>query len=656
MNALDDLVKISNLYGSDPDFVIAGGGNTSYKNETTLWVKASGTELASVDVNGFVVLDRLMVRQSIEKKYSNDSSLREQEVKIDLLRAKLNPEQPLKPSVETAMHEIIDYPFVVHTHPTIVNGLMCAKNAAETIEELFGDTALFIPCTQPGYVLSLKVAEEVRKYHLKHKRIPAVLFLENHGVVVGGKDIREIQILYNKIFAAIKPRVNILPDSSPEPVDAVLLQLLPALRMKLSDDDVKIIRTRNSKLIRHFCSGSAVFSSVSGAFTPDHIVYCKSAPMYVEGNSSAGQLMMDFEKELAAYVATYGFLPKVVLFKGRGMLVADDTWRMSGIVMDVFENAMMISWYSQAFGGPRFMKKDAVAFIEGWDAEAYRKKIVRGIKSQHPVANKVAVVTGGAQGFGRGIASQLFSNGANVVIADLNDKEGMALQTGLNNPSANNHAVFVKTDISNSQSVETLIQSTVESFGGIDIFISNAGILHAGSLDEMKPETFELMTKVNYSGYFLCAKYVSQVMKQQNACRAGYYTDIIQINSKSGLRGSNKNFAYAGGKFGGIGLTQSFALELMPFNIKVNSVCPGNFFEGPLWSDPEKGLFVQYLRAGKVPGAKTIDDVKKFYESQVPAGRGCRVDDVMKAIYYIISQEYETGQAIPVTGGQVMLN
>ena len=131
--------------------------------------------------------------------------------------------------------------------------------------------------------------------------------------------------------------------------------------------------------------------------------------------------------------------------------------------------------------------------------------------------------------------------------------------------------------------------------------------------------------------------------------------DIIQINSKSGLKGSNKNFAYAGGKFGGIGLTQSFALELMPFKIKVNSICPGNFFDGPLWSDPENGLFVQYLKGGKVPGAKTIEDVKAFYEAQVPAGRGCTAEDVAKAIFYVIDQEYETGQAVPVTGGQNML-
>ena len=201
-----------------------------------------------------------------------------------------------------------------------------------------------------------------------------------------------------------------------------------------------------------------------------------------------------------------------------------------------------------------------------------------------------------------------------------------------------------------------MIRKTVLCFGGIDVLLSNAGILRAGGLEEMTPETFDLMTRVNYNAYFHCAKYASAVMKIQNRHNSDLFMDIIQINSKSGLKGSNKNFAYAGGKFGGIGLTQSFALELMPFHIKVNSICPGNFFDGPLWSDPENGLFIQYLRAGKIRGAQTVADVKRHYESQVPAGRGCFPSDVVKAIYYVIEQEYETGQAVPVTGGQEMLN
>ena len=144
-------------------------------------------------------------------------------------------------------------------------------------------------------------------------------------------------------------------------------------------------------------------------------------------------------------------------------------------------------------------------------------------------------------------------------------------------------------------------------------------------------------------------------MSAQNS-EGGEWTDIVQINSKSGLEGSSRNAAYAGSKFGAIGLTQSFALELLDDKIKVNSICPGNYFEGPLWSDPKNGLFVQYLNSGKVPGAKNLADVKKFYEDKVPMKRGCSPEDVAKAIIYCVEQKYETGQAIPVAGGQVMLN
>jgi NAD(P)-dependent dehydrogenase (short-subunit alcohol dehydrogenase family) len=338
-----------------------------------------------------------------------------------------------------------------------------------------------------------------------------------------------------------------------------------------------------------------------------------------------------------------------------GCLLANDNAQAVTTLEDVIMDTCMVSFYSERFGGQSPMTPAQVQFIDTWEVEQYRSAVAMGATGGR-ADKRIAIVTGGAQGFGAGIVENLMENGANVVIADLNEEKGVEFAASLNNGKRKNKAVFVKADVSNPASVENLVAETVCEFGGVDIFISNAGILRAGGLDEMTPETFELMTKVNYSAYFLCAKYASAVMKLQNKFKPDHFADIIQINSKSGLKGSNKNFAYAGGKFGGIGLTQSFALELMPFKIKVNSVCPGNFYDGPLWADPEKGLFVQYLHAGKVPGAKTIDDVKRYYVAQVPAGRGCTPLDVMHAVYYIIEQEYETGQAVPVTGGQNMLN
>ncbi|MBQ7381217.1 MAG: SDR family oxidoreductase, partial [Clostridia bacterium] len=248
------------------------------------------------------------------------------------------------------------------------------------------------------------------------------------------------------------------------------------------------------------------------------------------------------------------------------------------------------------------------------------------------------------------------AEGAYIVVADMNEAGAKATADELCEKFGAGVAVSVGANVSDEESVKAMVAKCVSEFGGLDVLVNNAGIVRAGSLEEMTKSNFELVTAVNYTAYFLCAKYASAVMKIQRAICPNYLADIVEINSKSGLEPSNKNFAYAGSKFGGIGLTSSFALELAPFGIKVNAVCPGNFLNGPLWSDPERGLFVQYLKAGKVPGAKTVEDVRRFYEAKVPLNRGCEVIDVVRAILYIIEQEYETGQAIPVTGGQVMLH
>jgi sorbitol-6-phosphate 2-dehydrogenase len=388
----------------------------------------------------------------------------------------------------------------------------------------------------------------------------------------------------------------------------IYTKIIPSVRMMVSRERTLILRMDDRNEFKNLSRDDELrkFSFVE-----------PEAEILVIESSDSDQILQDIKIQLSGLFNASLSYPDYIILKGIGVLALAD----------------YASQLDAMLGSP---------------AKSY--STVKG-----RVDGKIVIVTGGAQGFGGGIAEMLYSEGANVVIADLNEDTGRKMAEKLNSSNQGNQAFFAKVNVSDSESVQGMIAATVKHFGGLDVLISNAGILRAGGLDEMTPETFALMTDVNYKGYFLCAKYASVVMKAQFQYKKDHFMDIIQINSKSGLKGSNRNFAYAGGKFGGIGLTQSFAMELMPSHIKVNSICPGNFFEGPLWSDPEKGLFVQYLRAGKVPGAKNIEDVKAFYEAQVPAGRGCRVIDVVRAIFYIIEQEYETGQAIPVTGGQNML-
>ncbi|HAJ32712.1 MAG TPA: sorbitol-6-phosphate 2-dehydrogenase [Candidatus Atribacteria bacterium] len=358
------------------------------------------------------------------------------------------------------------------------------------------------------------------------------------------------------------------------------------------------------------------------------------------------------------YIKKYKQRPKIVILENIGIFYLGESYDNAINIKNNFEDALKNIKVEPEPSGPQdCIEKKNSKIIKGNGCDRSSEECRNGEKSNRNniVKNKIAVVTGGAQGFGESIVREMTKSECLVFIADINVKGADRLAEELNIKYKKIVALPIETDVTNEDSVRKMIYEIIKKAGGIDIFISNAGVLQAGSVKEMLFNEFTFVNRVNYFGYFLCVKHASRVMALQNIPSGKYFTDIIQINSKSGLKGSNKNSAYAGSKFGGLGLTQSFALELIEDNIKVNSICPGNFFEGPLWSDPDKGLFVQYLQTGKVPGAKTIEDVKRFYESKIPMKRGCTGEDVIKAIYYLVDQKYETGQAIPVTGGQVML-
>ncbi len=647
--ALETLVAYSNRYGADAGFVLAGGGNTSMKTEDTLWIKGSGTSLAAIREEGFVKMDRAKLAAIWEKTYPSDQAAREAEVLADMMAAKLPGEEAKRPSVETLLHDLFPQKFILHVHPSRVNALTCSQAGKDGMKRLFPD-AVWVDECEPGYILASRCRSMMQAYRAGTGRDADVVFLQNHGIFFAADSGEALDALVSSVMEKLDAEIKVRPDFTEADADrTAAAKIAPVLRMLYDEEGGAAVVFTANRTVLDFAASAEAFSVLKEPLSPDHIVYCKAEPLWLEDFTPEG-IRAAFDE----LKARRGFAPKVALARGVGMFTIGRTLKEAKTAAAVWTDCMAITVMAGNFGGVRHMAPAMVDFIVNWEVESYRAKVSLAPGAAKKLAGKIAVVTGSAQGFGAGIAEFLANEGAAVVIADMNFDGAKATAAEIAEKTGA-ATLAVSANVSDEDSVRQMIEDTVLAFGGLDIFVNNAGIVRAGSLEEMTKKNLELVTSVNYTAYFLCAKYASAVMKLQRAASPEYMADIIEINSKSGLSGSNKNFAYAGSKFGGIGLTQSFAMELAPFGIKVNAVCPGNFLDGPLWSDPEKGLFVQYLNAGKVPGAKTVADVRKFYEAKVPLGRGCRIEDVAKAVLYIIDQKYETGQAVPVTGGQEML-
>jgi len=339
-DGLDTLVKLSRHYGQTPGFVIAGGGNTSYKTAGKLFVKASGTQLSTITRDGFVVLDRAQLAALADTRLPADPTAREAQFKDAILKARYEPEKGQRPSVESLLHHLLPAQFVVHSHATIVNTFTCSTQGEKIARELFGDDFLWIPFVDPGYVLGRLLKDLLVTYKAATGRAyPKIILMANHGLIVSGDTPDEIKATTDALLTKISARLGDnwrheafgpLTIRAADPV-ALVNTLAPALRALAAEGDhLKVVTFDDSPLVAAFtCTEAAKKLPFDGPLNPDQIVYCNSYPLYFapEAGTTTDALIESLRAALAAFKQTYNYQPRVILVRGLGLFATGDDYK-----------------------------------------------------------------------------------------------------------------------------------------------------------------------------------------------------------------------------------------------------------------------------------------------------------------------------------------
>ncbi|MDT4761274.1 class II aldolase/adducin family protein [Sphaerochaeta sp. PS] len=352
--SLQTLIEESRRYGSDSRYVLLGGGNTSYKDGGVLYVKASGWALSSIGSSGFVRMDLARMETIWDKTYSTDDDEREEEVLKDMMASRLEGESA-RPSVEALLHALLPFTYVVHLHPALVNGITCSVEGQKAVERNFPD-ALWIELVKPGFILAKIVRQRLALQKEKSGKTAQVIFLQNHGVFVGGATLEEIATQYDQIMGNIESLVSRKPDFTPLEIDPKRKAGIVSTLEHLTGATIVAAFNRE---FAHYLTDERVFSRIASSFTPDHIVYSGFKPLWVGEHSSVEEAYATFEK-------TYGCEPKIICVQNTGVFSVGEK------PLPLFFDTVAVSVYSESFGGPFFMDEAMVLFIRNWEVEKYR--------------------------------------------------------------------------------------------------------------------------------------------------------------------------------------------------------------------------------------------------------------------------------------------
>ena len=367
---LEVIAEISHKYGGDSRFVLAGGGNTSYKNDENLYIKGSGTALATITNDGFVKMSRVKLAEIWSKTYSTNKDERESQVLSDMMNAKCQGEENKRPSVETLLHNLFKQTYVLHVHPTMVNGLTCGVDGEKIVKDLF-DNAIWVEETEPGYILAAKCRKMINEYEQRTNKEANLLFLQNHGIFFAGNSKENIDALVNSVMRKIESITIKKPDfSGAESDDQAVNTILATLSREYPDEAGVSVKFTINKEIKRLCASHDAFAVLERAMSPDHIVYCKSVPLFLESFDAS-----IIKKQLLEFEEAHKFLPKIIFVKDIGMFAIGKSEKDVNTVTEVWLDAVKISVYAQNFGGVRHMAPEMVDFIVNWEVESYRSKV-----------------------------------------------------------------------------------------------------------------------------------------------------------------------------------------------------------------------------------------------------------------------------------------
>lgn len=360
--SMKELIDISRRYGADSRYVLAGGGNTSLKEGNTLYVKASGHPLATIDEEGFARMDQDALDALWSKDYPADKERREELVLADMMASRSKGEDK-RPSVEALLHSLLRGKFVVHTHPGLVNGLTCGQRGEEFSQNLFGDDPLWIPLVDPGFVLAKTVKDRIDERTARGKPYPAFILLENHGVFVYADSVEEIDRIYGRIFSRLNDVITGKPDRGYKRPDLPFDELAREAKL-LGGEDMLVEGVVNADLNGYLISREA-FLPLSRPFSPDHIVYSGLEPLWLED-------WKGLAKKWKEYEAKWKRPPKSACVKGKGALLFARGEKALKAAVELFLDSVRVAYYSEFFGGPHPMDDESIRFIANWEVEKYR--------------------------------------------------------------------------------------------------------------------------------------------------------------------------------------------------------------------------------------------------------------------------------------------